>query len=504
MKRLLPVFLCLLPLPLPAQDWVPIDARSRGAGNAGVALADEGTAAYWNPSLLAKGADNLLDFTGGLGISAFFYSDVSVEGDILSDADRISDLFSDLDFAGLQARLNAGTAAPADLQNALKIVEAVLALDDRGRGALGHVGGGVDFRYGPFGFFARELGSVGVDPFIDFSAAGSAFTSTSLTTFFDQFTEGTLSAAGAALRDRLTASGLTGDSDLDGTDDADELAYQSQTALGDAAISSPAFVAALCAIAQATQANAGGSDAATLLYNGSGVEIRSLRRRETGVSFGLPVLPVLNAGITLKEIITDSYYTKMTLREIGDGTDLVERVFKEYDRNHKRSDDFNVDLGVSASPLPGLTLGLAARNVVPMTIDSAGPEDIRLDPQFRFGASFAPIDNVRVGADIDLRENGSDLVKGYRSRMAGAGVEAGISILRLRSGFFDNLASSRSGGVFTAGAGLKALFCTIDADMQMSRRRTEIEAPSSANGLPKVEVPARTGFSVTAGVNLPF
>jgi hypothetical protein len=216
-----------------AQDWISTDARSKATGNAGVAFAEGAGAAYWNPSSLAQGSEEALDFTAGFSFTGYGFTDVAIEGDILSQIDRVADLYNDVSFQASQDRINAGTHTSADVQNAMRILDSALALNEDGKGVVGHLGVGLDFKYGPFGFFVRRLGSVGVDPFTDFSVPNSsALSSTSMATFFGGLTGGALSSAGASLRDRLVACGLTGDADSDGTADAAELAFQAQTALG--------------------------------------------------------------------------------------------------------------------------------------------------------------------------------------------------------------------------------------------------------------------------------
>ncbi len=491
-----------------AQEWIPLDGRSKAVGNAGVAFAEGPAAAYWNPASLAYKAEKPFDFSTGVGFTISAFGDVAIEGDILADVVHVTDLYSDLNFQAIQTRMNAGTHTSQDVQDALKIMNAVLALDDPGKGSIAHAGGGFDLKIGPFGIFARALGTVAMDPFYDFSPGNSSsLTSTDLATFFGQMPDGAvaLSGAGSALAAKLFSCGLTGNSDGGVATDAEELAFQAQTALGDAAISDPKMQEALCAVAQATLAGAGGAASNTLYFNGSGVEIRSILQREIGISFGLPLYPsILNVGIGLKEIITDSFYRRITLKEIDEDDDLLGRVKDEYKENSKRSNDFNIDLGATVYPLSWLTVGLSARNLIPMTIDIAGPGgDIHLDPQVRMGAA-ARVSILRFGFDLDLTKDDSELLQGYESQTLGFGMEIDLWVLQLRGGWFDNIASSTSKGVFTGGLGLNFYLFKLDIAGQLALSEVKVKPADPAAGDNEQLVPERLGVGVTLRVDLPF
>ena len=120
--------------------------------------------------------------------------------------------------------------------------------------------------------------------------------------------------------------------------DADKLAIQAQQSLGDAGISDAAFQQSFIDGINATLANFGSGaagDPLTIFFNGSGIEFRGIRIRETGISMGLPLhgllfeslIPV-NVGITLKEVIGETFRTVITLQDLQDGEDVLGDIFE--------------------------------------------------------------------------------------------------------------------------------------------------------------------------------
>jgi len=161
----------VLALAAEAQEWTPLDARSRSLGGAGVAFAEGPGAGYWNAAALASGSEKPFDFSTGWGSGLSVGADTSLEGNVIDDVFRAVDLYDFLDLQGIQSRFTAGTPTAQDVQDAVRIVDAVLALDQPGEGTLTHVGTGIDIRFGSFGLFTRAVGVVAVDPVVDFTGA---------------------------------------------------------------------------------------------------------------------------------------------------------------------------------------------------------------------------------------------------------------------------------------------------------------------------------------------
>ncbi len=225
-----------------------------------------------------------------------------------------------------------------------------------------------------------------------------------------------------------------------------------------------------------------------------------------GITFGLPLFPtVLDLGISLKEIITETFARRLTLREIDEDDDLADRVRKEFEEERKRSNDFNVDVGALLRPASWLRVGVAARNLIPMRVDVAGTGgDLRLRPQVRAGVALRLFDLINLGADIDLTENRMGLLPGYSSRFVGGGVELDIPVVKLRVGYFDNLASPFTQGTLTAGLGIKILAFTLDVSAQAALRERVIRPETLDGDKKELSLPERALVGITLGFNTPF
>ncbi|MBI2931590.1 MAG: conjugal transfer protein TraF [Planctomycetes bacterium] len=499
--------------PAAAQEWWPVDAQSRSMGNSGVALNDQVGATYVNAANLASGLDTPFSLTGGLGGGVFLFADIGVEEDTMAMIDAVTDLYTD--FAADQAALN--TAAGADnlsIQDAIRVVDFLAHLNEDGHGVFASVAGGMEMRFGSFGVFARQIGIAGADPFSDLSLFNaSAFSNLLTTDFYQQLSGGPpTTPEGLQLSAALAAAGIAGDADGDTVPDNDELAFQAEQALGGAAVADPALQQALIQVAQNTQANAGGSEFSTLFYNGSGVEMRSVLMREVGISagFAVPILPILSSarvGISLKEVMAQTFVTRITLKDLEDGMDVYERLPREFDENREQTNKFNIDLGAAVSPLPWVTVGLSARNLIPMEFDFASPslvDKFQIDPQVKVGLGFTPLGMLRLGIDADLNEIDLDMIQGLRSQVLAGGFEVDLLPVRLRGGVFANLGAPDPQPVYTFGVGLNLMVLTVDVFGQMAATKEQIEQASTLNASDSVFVPSRLSAGATVGLNLGF
>jgi hypothetical protein len=248
-----------------------------------------------------------------------------------------------------------------------------------------------------------------------------------------------------------------------------------------------------------------GTNGSTLFYgNSSGLEARGLAQWETGVSLGVPVLPtMLNVGIGFKEIISETSFTAIHVSDLESGSDTLHHVRDDLKNNRERSNQFNMDLGVLVTPYEWGAIGLTGRNLIPMRVKIDAPEGhLKLDPTYRMGVLFTPIDLIHIGADIDLNETESAVLPGYKYQMMGAGIEFDFPVIKLRGGVFDNIASSKDGVTYTAGLGLKIFVVTLDLSAQMASKRQEIREETATKSSQKI--PERAGVGLTLGMELFF
>jgi hypothetical protein len=490
------------------QDWTPLDARSASLGGAGVAFAEGGDGAYWNPASMAAGGTGPFDFTTGFGFSLSTTAGYALAGGVAGDVAHLVDLYEALEFQDLQDSINAGFQPSAgDVQNLMRIVDAMSHLEGPGKGGVVTAGLGLTVRVGPLAFFARGVGQAGADPYAQLGSLG-ALSSGTLSDFFSGMTAApALSPAGTALSAQLQAAGLVGSSDPDGVPDADELAFQAQLALGDAAISDPAFQQALAASVAAMVAGAAPGD--TLYYSDVGVIVRGFAQLEAGVSLGLPVIPtIFEAGLSLKEVVTETLYRRITVseRDLGEsgGQDLADAVRDDLRESRRRTSRFNVDLGARVTPLPWLAASIAARNILPMRVDVAGPEGhLDLDPQVRAALLFAPLARLRAGVDLDLVETESPVLPGYEFRQLAAGAELDLWSVNLRAGYVDNLATSESDGALTAGLGLDILGVKLDVAARYGLKRTQVVRDGELDRS-ELDLPQQVTLAMTLGVEVSF
>ena len=506
-----------------AQEWVPVDSRSKGIGNAGVGITDGAVSGFNNPAALGANVDEpFAFFSAGFGLTVYAYTDTALEGDVIGALDTINDLFNELGsgagFQDVQDKLNNGTANEQDLQDAVKLINSITDLDDAGLGVVLALGGGVDMRMGSFGLFYRTFAYGAIDPFLNLGDA-AALSDEALGTFFGQFSGGAdppdLTVAGQNLRDRIVADTSFGsgtDNDTDSVPDANELAYQAQVALGDVGISDPAFQDSFILTIQATLANAGGSPGETIGFNGSGFQVRGMILQETGISFGLPLnllplpgMPSMSIGVSVKEVIAETFNQTFTLSQLTSGENILQEILDSRKQNTIRSTESNLDIGLAMQPIPliPLTLGITAHNLFPMEFDLAGTTDtLKVDPQYRFGASFNIPGLGRIAADIDLSKNKFDGLKDFKSRMLAGGIEIDVLPVKFRLGAFHNLSSDNTSAVYTGGIGLHILGFMLDINGQVSAKRIPIENPSKKTET--LKIPERVSLSATLGFNLGF
>lgn len=489
--------------PALAQDWFNIDARSRGMGNAGVAIAEGALGAYWNPAVLAAEQGDVFSFSaGGVAFAGNAFFDVSIEGDILAEVDELYDLFNGADFATIQANLDNGTATEAELQTALALLAELADLNQSGLGVVVQTGGSIEMRYGPFGFFARYLAHAAMQ--VRFRLGPGFASSLSAGNFSNGLDDALASipmssptgANAITLSDELRAAGIS-------LEDAETLASNAEAAIGDAGLN-PVVRAAIVASAVASQSTYGDPNA-TLQFNESGVRVSGILLKEAGVAFAYPIAVGLRVGIALKEVIGETFELDIPLAGLGEAKGMVEDIIDQFDQNRRRKSKFDYDVGVSFSPIPLVSLGITAKNVRGNKFAFASGAFFETKRQLRAGAALH-LGILTVGADFDLQKNESHSLDGYESRVAGVGVDFKPGIpgigLSVRGGFFKNLDSADQELVYTLAIGARLGPVAIDLNGQSSLKRVDVESASALNGTDSLSLPQRLAFAATVGVDL--
>jgi hypothetical protein len=496
-------FLLAAAAPVRADDWIPIGPAALGQGGAGVAAASGPGSVYWNPALPALEAPGILDLgTFGLGVEAV--ASLSAEGGVLKSGDALYDFYNAVDFPAIQVRLNAGTATVGDVMNAILLVDHVKAMDQDGEGAYLGVGASVELRLGWFTLFVHDRGWAGTDPIVD--SSNISYSSGGIDALYNGETGGTIpgplagtavtpsTAGGLALRNGyagvLTSAGFGAP---EAQQLANALAIQSETALGPA-LSDPSVVATLVAALQATAA--GGGDLAS---NTTGFDVKGLNLMEYGVAVSVPVLErLLAVGLALKQVRGETSWARIYAVQTDN---VMSEVKDNLDSHRKVTTRTNLDLGIAASPVEGLRLGLTGKNLIRTDFPLKGrPDSITLDPQVRAGAYWRPIDWVSFALDADLVRTQSDVLNGYESQWIGGGVGFHLfEVLVLRGGLMQNVAVDTSKPTFTAGLdlfiwkfrlGVAGAYAPSQVAVQVNDSGTDVEIPQ------RVSISAAVGFGL--------
>ncbi|MBC8340693.1 MAG: conjugal transfer protein TraF [Proteobacteria bacterium] len=240
----------------------------------------------------------------------------------------------------------------------------------------------------------------------------------------------------------------------------------------------------------------------SLVVNESGARVRGLGVIESGVGYGHSFFDgLLNVGANLKYMrgITFTKYV---------GYQTIEDVEFDFGDSNLReeSGSFGLDIGLMSKPFDFLQVGLVARNVNSPKFktgrdgDPEGRKNFTVDAQVRMGAAFFPFSNdtLVIATDLDLTENKSDLLSGYKSRLWSLGAEYKIPIpvvsIALRAGGYMNAASGADHAfVLTGGLGLKVWLLTLDLAGGLSPAQAEIKANGD-------KYPSRVNLSAVLGI----
>lgn len=461
-----------------------------GMGGAGVAVTRGALATYWNPANLAVSwpAYEDSDVTV-LGISLPLTASAGIQGDVVEKIDTIHDNLKSVDLDTMENVFNDGgthfdTNYPAEFRTLLKTVcEDLPALNKRGDGAVVNAGAELDIQWGRFAFAARSMSWGGVSPTVDLSAANLAF-GVDMGDIFSSTGDTPSTAAGIQLASDIASS--TGASGAE----AGELVYWAEQAGVD--VSNATSQDMLTRIARGSSAGTATTDE-FISNNETGFRTKGLGIAEIGLSYAQPLLNGrLSLGASIKTLYGTTISQNFTLKTLEDGTDALEEI-----RDRENDDEnlaFGVDVGATFLPVDFLAIGVVGKNLNQPRFDTKSGGDFKLDPQVRGGIAVFPADWVTVACDADLFKNASDVLPGYYSQCAGAGVEFNVwRILFLRTGVSKNLASSEA-LAFHAGLGLHTGPIHLDLAASASSELSTIELDD--DGDEDIEFPERAGLSV--------
>ena len=523
--------------PAHAEDWAILGARARGMGGAGVATE---ISSYWNPASIGMPvagrwekddetdplAKRMQRRAGrgpkeiGFAVGAWGQFEIASIGDIAKEIDDVADLYFQTDFAGIQDRLNTGTATAADIQVTLQLVKQIQDLDQEGVGIYGTAaaesGVWVHTEMLSVGVFARGVGYAGVDPVVDWRfAAGSAFADGGF---------GEVFATTGAVNSPTTSAGTSFSTQLQGVgvsvSEANELAFQAEQA--GLPLNDPATVAALVAVAQAT-VTAGSSGTATsldtLFFNQSGFWLRGIIVKEGGVTLARShtiqgIKWSLGASFKFVEAISNQ--NLIAVSRFADGEQAFDKLLDDWNRTREVSTTFGIDAGLIVELPIGLRLGITGRNLNRPSFAWAGSQSYYLERQWRAGAAWSA-GPVTIAFDADLWATQTRLVDRYDSQFVAGGIEFMPAAkspvgLAFRFGAYKNVAEPKEDMVFTFGLGLRLGPIRVDAAVAATYTTTDVEnadgqydQPSSGSTANFEELyPERFGASAVVQITYPF
>lgn len=475
------ILLTLAAGPALAREFTIVGPRALGMGGAGVAVANDSSATYWNPASYgffgkkpAVGAadeygkrDFSAAISGGFGnqvhedlgtlldmISVFDFNNFSggtITADMVPDFfNLVNELktFSENDASALTVKFNAG----ATLQASHFGAGGLFLSEISAKGDLDLVNVGVVL---PGGTFTLNDFTNPANYGCPAPCTGGTYLNVSEKTQLDTFLTG-LGWTATQRTDFINAVdyGLT-QANASGVVIPGDIVTQVEN---------------VAAIAD-TVAGAGGSFAdntSRLLFKGIGVA-------EVPVSFGFSLTDSIAVGANVKYMRARVYNTAVPVfnTDFSTALDAATNDFKD-------SSNLGVDLGVLFRAGDAFTMGVLARNVNSPEFDMktllpGDTDSITEKPQVRIGLAFKPLDYLTIAVDYDLTENDTTVSENFKSRNLGGGVELDLfKFLRVRGGAYKNTAADDIGIVYTAGAGLNLWVVSIDAGASFSQDATTI------------------------------
>lgn len=470
-----------------AREWTIVGPRALGMGGAGVAVANDATASYWNPAAFGffKNKDGgdygkrkwsaVLD--GGIG--------VQVHEDLGDELDKIFQIDFD--------NLNTGQIAAQDVSSFLELINDLKSFDSNENRALTiSMHGGMRTQFGRFGIGGYAFSDISARGDLDLVNVAPVSVSESGVDVIGQFASTSNFNSGSSVpsgdyyfssteKQSLISeiSSMSGWDTTTATNFVQAVDYGlSQAEASGATI--PSDVADLTtSVAQvASDAETGGS----LANNTSRLLFKGIALGEFPITYGHPVTDDFAVGASLKYMKARVYNTAVTIFD----TDFGDALSAAKD-DYVDSSNFGVDVGALYRFGDNLRIGIVGRNINSPKFDMnqllPGDEDnIEEKMQVRAGIAYKPLNFVTLALDYDVTENDTTISDSYKSRNIAGGVELNVlRIVQLRAGAYKNIAESDIGLVYTAGLGVNLWAVNVDFGASLSPETTSVDG----NDIPK-------------------
>lgn len=482
----------LIPLATSAAEFQPMGLRALGMGGSNVASTNDTDAAYWNPAAFG--------YMGSYGYQHDIDIDAKLRGgdvgigvgvSIHQQLPDLIDAIDQLDFNAISnATANNAAFSATQIADSLVLVKQLGGLNIPGTGVQFQVNGGTGFRMGNVGFGYRVYGEIGASSSVDLNnlavstpagagavvnplIAAYAPTATPTVGYTAQyFSPAQLTSLSTSLQG-IKAAGITPMTAAQ----ADAVVQQADTALAQApqAVGQQSSMAStLVTLAQSQSGN-------TIDQNLSVLRLRGAVVTEIPVSYGYAINEHLSVGGSLKYLSVRVYAS-----DVGIFNQNSSNLNTNIQNAYQDKTGFGLDLGAMYR-IPQYQFGLVAKNIntpkfsVPVVgATTAQVYTVKMSPQVRAGAAWLPKDNIVVEAGLDLTDNESTALPGYKTRYVNFGGEwRPWKALNLRAGIYKNLSESDIGMMYTLGLGVNLWAVSWDMAAAMSSKKANFKGSSA-------------------------
>ncbi|MDQ6962149.1 MAG: conjugal transfer protein TraF [Mariprofundaceae bacterium] len=481
-----------VPLLLSAAEFQPVGLRALGMGGSNVASTNDTDAAYWNPA--AFGYLGTYGYQHDIDVNAKLRGADAGVGIGVSIHQQLPDLIDSIDqlnFNAISTAAANNTAfAAAQIADSLVLLKQLDGLNTPGTGVQFQVNGGTGFRIGNVGFGYRVYGEIGASALVDLNnlavstPAGAGAVVNPLIAAYapaatptvgynaQYFSPAQLTSLSTSLQG-INAAGITPMTAVQ----ADAVVQQADTALAQApqaAGQQNAIASTLVTLAQSQSGN-------TIDQNLSVLRFRGAVITEIPVSYGYAINEHLSVGGSLKYLSARVYAS-----DVGIFNQNSSNLNTSIQNAYQDKSAFGLDLG-AIYRIPQYQFGLVAKNLntpkfsVPVVgATTAQLYTVKMNPQVRAGVAWLPKDNIVVEAGLDLTDNESTALPGYKTRYVNFGGEwKPWQVLNLRAGVYKNLSESDIGMMYTLGLGVNLWAVSWDMAAAMSSKKANFKGSSA-------------------------
>ncbi len=212
----------------------------------------------------------------------------------------------------------------------------------------------------------------------------------------------------------------------------------------------------------------------SIVNNASAITAISIIATEPALSLSSPLGDKVFIGANAKMIYANTYVNSDSIRTSDFNS------FKNHLTESKTSSSAaSFDVGVIFAPLKSLNIGVVGRDLNSPSFSVAGmfatrdgsgnvtigpgESEIKLDPQYRAGLAWKPLETLTIAADYDLKKN-KTFTPGFEDQTAAVGLEKTFlaEVVSIRAGAYKNLAESDANNVYTAGLGIRIFAFRFD------------------------------------------